>query len=107
SFRHPSPAKRARTNDRTHALAGATESDWNYHRAGAGRDVADWFDCARDNWIADHTGNRATGSRYQPARRRGLYCFWVSLITITSASLSSRGKSRHCDVHFELCERLV
>ena len=85
SFRHPRSAKRARTNCRAHALAGATESDWNYHRAGVGRDVADWFDCARDDRIADHTGNRASGSRYQPARRRGLYCFWVSSTTITCA----------------------
>src|SRR4029077_16926723 len=66
------------TNCRAHALAGATESDWNYYRAGVGRDVADCVDCARNDRIADHTGNRATGSRYQPARRRGLYCFWVS-----------------------------
>ena len=72
SFRHLRSAKRARTNCRALALAGATESDWNYHRAGVGRDVVDWFDCARDDRIADHTGNRASGS-ISPAAKAILF----------------------------------
>src|SRR5437763_1673216 len=95
--------KWARQNRRAHALAGTVESDWNYYRPGGDRNLGDRVDCARNDWLAHHTGNRAPGSRHQFARRRGLYCFWlVAHQTPAFTSYGAAGAKRHQKDRFSL-----
>src|SRR5205823_13108108 len=98
SFRNCCQSKWTRKNCRTHALAGATESDWNYHRTGVDRYLTDRISRSRNTRTTHRAGNRAPGSRHQSARRRGLYCFWVSVTTSTSIARVARHPEHQRDL---------